>query len=214
MSAEMTTPHLRLVLLTSRGGGHCMHIAERIAAGALPGLRLVAVITDNPSAAVIDKCRARNIDVRVVPWPGRALREQHDRELASALEALQADLVGLVGYLRLVGPTLVDAWRGRMFNLHPSLLPAYPGLNAIERAFVAGESRLGATVHWVDEGCDTGPVIVQRAIAPQPHEDLPALTERVHALEAQLLDEALGRLAIELTPRACEAGCGCSAENG
>ncbi len=205
MSAEKTPPRLRLVLLTSRGGGHCMHIAERIAAGALTGLRLVAVVTDNPAAGVIAKCTARHIDVRIVPWPGRALREQHDRALAALLDALQADLVGLVGYLRLVGPTLVDAWRGRMFNLHPSLLPAYPGLRAIERAFAAGESELGATVHWVDEGCDTGAVIVQRSIARQPHENLSALTQRVHALEALLLDEALGRLARLVLPRVNEA---------
>lgn len=196
---------LRLALLTSRGGGHCMHIAEQIAAGNLPGITLVAVITDNPHAPVIAKCQRRNVPVRVIPWRGTDQRHRHELSVCQALDDLQADLVGLVGYLRLVGPTLLDAWQGRMFNLHPSLLPAYPGLNAIDRAFCAGESRFGATVHWVDGGCDTGEHILQRSIERQPDESREQLTERVHRLEAALLTDALRQLASLVAPRAAIA---------
>jgi phosphoribosylglycinamide formyltransferase-1 len=194
-------PLLRLVLLTSRGGGHCMHIAEKIAAGAIRGVTLAAVLTENPQAPVIDKCRRRDQPLQVIPWAGAARRVQHEQAVSAALEALGADLVGLVGYLRLVGPALVHQWQGRLFNLHPSLLPAHPGLNAIDRAFDAGDARFGATVHWVDEGCDTGAHIAQRGIDRQPAEDRAAVAERVHRLEAELLIEAINRLATLVPPR-------------
>ena len=195
MNALEQTAPIRLALLTSRGGGHCMHIAEQIEAGAIHGIELVAVVTENPQAAVIDKCRQRGIAVHVVPWPGAARRAEHERALLATLAPLRVDLVGLVGYLRLVGGDFLAAWQGRLFNLHPSLLPAYPGLNAIERAFAAGETNLGATVHWVDAGCDTGAPIMQRGLRRAPHETCESVAARVHALEARLLTDALNLLA-------------------
>ena len=194
-------PALRLVLLTSRGGGHCMHIAEQIAAGAIRGVVLAAIVTENPQAPVIDKCRQRGLPLQVIPWPGAPQRVQHELAVCAALQALEADLVGLVGYLRLVGPALVHSWQGRLFNLHPSLLPAHPGLNAINRAFDAGDARLGATVHWVDEGCDTGAPIVQRGFDRAPGEGREAVADRVHCLEAELLTEAINGLATTLARR-------------
>lgn len=195
---------LRLVLLTSRGGGHCMHIAEQIAVGAIRGVVLAAIVTENPQAPVIDKCRQRGLPLQVIPWPGAPQRVQHELAVCAALQALNADLVGLVGYLRLVGATLVHPWQGRLFNLHPSLLPAHPGLDAIDRAFDAGDARFGATVHWVDEGCDTGAHIVQRGFDRVPGEGREALADRVHRLEAELLTEAINGLATTLAPR-CRA---------
>lgn len=193
---------VRLALLTSRGGGHCMHIAERIDAGALAGVELVAVVTDNPQAPVIEKCRQRGIALHVLAWPGAQRRAEHDRAIDARLRELRVDLVGLVGYLRLVGADLVAAWRGRMFNLHPSLLPAFPGLNAIERAYAAGARRFGATVHWVDEGCDTGAIIVQRGFSLTEEPPIEEVKRRVHALEAALLEETLTFLAATLPQQA------------
>jgi phosphoribosylglycinamide formyltransferase-1 len=198
----MRPADLRLVLLTSRAGGHCMHIAEELAAGRLPGLQLVAIVTENPQAPVIDRCRQRGLPWHLVPWRGAADRAAHERELNGLLESLRADLVGLVGYLKLVGPTLLAHWRGRMFNLHPSPLPDFPGLNAIERAYAAGARRYGATVHWVDEGCDTGAPIVQGTFEPPAGATLSELTARVHRLEQQLLSDALRLLAAVIEPRA------------
>lgn len=192
---------LRLVLLTSRGGGHCMHVAEQIADGSIRGIELAAIVTENANAPVIDKCRRRGLPLQLLPWPGAAQRTLHERAVCEMLEALEADLVGLVGYLRLVGPTLVQPWRGRLFNLHPSLLPAHPGLNAIDRAFEAGDARVGATVHWVDEGCDTGEHIVQRGFERIPGDSREAVAERVHQLEAVLLTETLNALAAQIAPR-------------
>jgi phosphoribosylglycinamide formyltransferase 1 len=205
MNATRPPRPLRLALLTSRGGGHCMHIAEQIAAGGIRGIELAAVITENPQASVIEKCRQRGLPVRLLPWPGVARRGEHEQSVLDLLAALDADLVGLVGYLRLVGPGFVAAWRGRLFNLHPSLLPAYPGLDAIARACAAGEQRFGATVHWVDEGCDTGEIIVQRGLQRAPQDDDDAIAARVHRLEAELLTETLQRLATSLAPRPRQA---------
>lgn len=197
---------LRLALMTSRGGGHCMHIAEQIAAGAIRGVELVAVITENPDAPVIGKCRQRGLPVRLVPWPGAARRGEHERAVLALLDQLEVDLVGLVGYLRLVGAGFVAGWRGRLFNLHPSLLPAYPGLDAIARAYVAGETRFGATVHWVDEGCDTGQIIAQLGFERDATDDADAVAARVHRTEAELLTAVLRRLSASLGKRCLAAG--------
>lgn len=202
-TTTLSTPRrpLRLALLTSRGGGHCLHIAEQIAAGGIRGIELVAVLTENPDAPIVDKARRRGLPVAVVPWPGAAQRARHEQAVDAVLQAAGADLVGLVGYLRLVGAGLLAPWGGRLFNLHPSLLPAHPGLGAIDRAFDAGDTEVGATVHWVDAGCDTGPHILQRAIARQRDDTRETLAARVHRLEAELLTEALNHLAATLPAR-------------
>jgi phosphoribosylglycinamide formyltransferase 1 len=204
MNARLPTPPLRLALLTSRGGGHCMHVAEKIDAGVIRGIELAAIFTENPQAAVIEKCRQRGLPVRVVPWLGAPQRVAHERALLHELDTLRVDLVGLVGYLRLIGPAFIAPWDGRLFNLHPSLLPAYPGLHAIERAFAAGEEWLGSTVHWVDAGCDTGAPILQRRIARTPQQTLEVVTARVHQLEAALLTDTLNRLSSSLAPRTAQ----------
>jgi phosphoribosylglycinamide formyltransferase-1 len=201
MNANDPARPLRLALLTSHGGGHCMHVAEQIEAGVVRGIELAAVITENPEAAVIDKCRRRGLPIRVVPWPGASERAEHECALLQVLEAHRVDLVGLVGYLRLVGPRFIAPWNDRLFNLHPSLLPAYPGLHAIARAFDAREPWLGATVHWVDERCDTGAHIVQRGLLRMPNDTLETITARVHRLEASLLTDALNRLTTSVAPR-------------
>ncbi|MCX7901512.1 MAG: formyltransferase family protein [Burkholderiaceae bacterium] len=203
---------LRLAMLTSRGGGHCMHVAEQIDAGVICGVELVAVITENPGAAVIEKCRRRNVPVHVVPWLGASRRAEHERALLRILESLHVELIGLVGYLRLLGPEFVARFSGRLFNLHPSLLPAYPGLRAIERAFAAGETHFGATIHWVDEGCDTGAHIAQRSFERIPGETCASVTARVHKLEASLLTDTLNRLArlCGRLPEAEPTPCDCS----
>ena len=178
-----------------------MHVAEQIAAGGIRGIELVAVITENPDAPVIDKCRERGLPVQVLPWLGAGRRCAHEQAVRESLETVRADLVGLVGYLRLVGTEFVAAWHGRLFNLHPSLLPAYPGLNAIARAYEAGEQRFGATIHWVDEGCDTGATIRQRSLHRDRRDCIQTVASRVHRLEAQLLTETLNELAATVSPR-------------
>ncbi|GMV45498.1 MAG: hypothetical protein AMXMBFR66_08960 [Pseudomonadota bacterium] len=180
-----------LVLLTSRGGGHCMHIAEEIERGTLPGLRLAAVVTDNPDAEVLGKCRRRGLRCDVLPWPGRERAGEHDERLARHLQALAPDLVGLVGYLRIVRQATLSRWGEHLFNLHPSLLPAYPGLDAIARAWHAGEARLGATLHRVDAGVDTGAALARIAVRAGAVGSLEAATAAVHRAEALLLGRAL-----------------------
>ncbi len=181
----------RLVLLTSRGGGHCMHLAEEIERGALPGLELAAIVTDNPEAEVRAKCRRRGLRCDLLAWPGRERAGEHDEGLARHLETYTPDLVGLVGWLRIVRSAALARWGERLFNLHPSLLPAYPGLDAIARAWRAGERRLGATLHRVDAGVDSGAVLAQLGVRPRAGAPLEAVTAAVHRTEAVLLSRAL-----------------------
>ena len=181
----------RLVLLTSRGGGHCMHIAEEIECGALAGLELVAIVTDNPEAEILAKCRHRALRCELLAWPGRERAAEHDESLARHLESLAPDLVGLVGWLRIVRRATLARWGERLFNLHPSLLPAHPGLDAIARAWRGGERRLGATLHGVDAGVDTGAVLAQLAVRLGADTSLEAATAAVHRTEAALLSRAL-----------------------
>lgn len=181
----------RLVLLSSRGGGHCMHIAECIERGELPGLQLAGIVTDNPHAALVAKCAAHGIRCEVVDFAAYAERAAFHRALAERVAWLQPALVGLVGYLRIVREPLLSAWAGRLFNLHPSLLPEYPGLDSIARAYADGRRRLGATLHHVDAGIDTGRPIAQLATQLPATATLDDAVRAVHRAEAAMLQAAL-----------------------
>ncbi len=183
----------RLVLLTSGGGGHCMHIAECIERGELPGLQLAGIVTDNAEAAVLGKCAARGLRCEVVDLSAFPSRPDFNRTLAAHVAALQPALVGLVGYLRIVREPVLSAWHGRLFNLHPSLLPDYPGLDAIRRAYTDGRRRLGATLHHVDAGIDTGRQIAQRAVVLGADATLDDAFRAVHHAEATMLRAALAQ---------------------
>ena len=181
----------RLVLLTSGGGGHCMHIAECIERGELPGLQLAGIVTDNADAAVQGKCAARGLRCDVVDFSTFPSRADFNRTLAEHVAALQPALVGLVGYLRIVREPLLSAWQGRLFNLHPSLLPEYPGLDAIRRAYIDGRRRLGATLHHVDAGIDSGRQIALQAVALTADATLDEAFRAVHHAEATMLRAVL-----------------------
>lgn len=153
------------------------------------------LISDRPRARVIRRANRLGIPVLVLPSRAFPSREAYNRALLRELQALEpVDLVVLAGYMKILPPEIVRAFRGRIVNIHPSLLPAYPGLNAIQRAFEAGEQKTGVTVHWVDEGVDTGPVIAQVDVPIRPDDTLETLEARVHEAEHRLYPRVIGEI--------------------
>ena len=156
-------PHSLGILLSGRGSNF-IAIADSIDAGRIPDARISAVITNKADAPGIATARQRGLNALAIPSKGKS-REEHDREVVSALKKNDVDLVCLAGYMRLLSPWFVQQFPRRILNIHPSLLPAFPGLEAQEQAFAYGVKVSGCTVHFVDEELDHGPIIVQKTVA-------------------------------------------------
>src|SRR5215468_2293472 len=151
-------------ILVSGRGSNFEAIAKNVAAGKIPNARIAVVISNRADAGGIETARKLGLEAVVIPSKGK-VREDHDREVATALQQRKVDLVCLAGYMRLLSPWFVKQFPQRILNIHPSLLPAFPGLEAQEQAFAYGVKVAGCTVHFVDEELDHGPIILQRAVA-------------------------------------------------
>jgi len=170
-----------LGILLSGRGSNFVAIADSIDAGRIPDARIAVVISNKADAPGISTARQRGLNPLVIPSKGKP-REQHDRELAGRLNEHNVDLVCLAGYTRLLSPWFVQQFPRKILNIHPSLLPAFPGLEAQEQAFAYGVKISGCTVHFVDEELDHGPIIVQKAC--------PVLdTDDEHTLAARILEQ-------------------------
>lgn len=156
---------------------------------------LVRVVSDKPAAAALDRATKAGVPTAVFPIAEFADRGERDLAIVEQLRADEVDLVVLAGYMAILSPEFIGSFFGHIINVHPSLLPKYPGLAAIEQALDAGESQTGVTVHYVDEGVDTGPVIAQETLDIRAGEDLEALTERIHEIEHRLLPEVVAQIA-------------------
>ncbi len=157
---------------------------------------IALVVSNNPDAGGLQKARASGIPTVVVDHrPFKGDREAHERAIDAALREAGIELVALAGYMRILTPFLVEAWSGRMLNIHPSLLPALPGLDTHARALAEGHARHGCTVHWVVAGVDEGPIVGQAAVDVLPGDDEAALAARVLAEEHRLYPECLARAA-------------------
>ncbi|MFU8855613.1 MAG: phosphoribosylglycinamide formyltransferase [Deferrisomatales bacterium] len=191
---------LRLGVLASGGGSNLQSILDAAAGGMLDA-RVAVVVSDNPEALALERARRAGVAAEVVPVAG-APREEHDRRVTAALGRHGADTVALAGYMRLVGPVLLRAFPGRVLNIHPALLPAFPGLHVHAQVLAHGAKFSGCTVHFVDEGTDTGPIILQ-AVVPVRDDDTPeALAARILREEHRIYPQALqylaeGRLRVE-----------------
>lgn len=170
-----------LGILLSGRGSNFVAIADSIDAGRIAGARIVVVISNKADAPGIATARQRGLNAIVIPSKGKP-REEHDREVVAALRQHKVDLVCLAGYMRLLSPWFVRQFPQRILNIHPSLLPAFPGLEAQEQAFAYGVKVSGCTVHFVDEELDHGPIIVQKTV-----EVLDADSER--SLAARILEQ-------------------------
>src|SRR5437899_309299 len=170
-----------LGILLSGRGSNFVAIADSIAAGRIPNARIGIVISNRADAPGLETARQRGLNALVISSTGKP-REEHDREVAAALQDSKVDLVCLAGYMRLLSPWFVQQFPRRILNIHPSLLPAFPGLEAQEQAFAYGVKVNGCTVHLVDDELDHGPIIVQRAI--------PVLdTDDEHSVAARILEQ-------------------------
>jgi phosphoribosylglycinamide formyltransferase-1 len=177
------------VLISGRGS-NLMAILERIASGALDA-RVAVVLCDEPRAGGIEKARARGCDVVVLDHRDSATREDHDRRMAAVLEERGVALVCLAGYMRLLTPWFVRRFAGRILNIHPSLLPAFPGLSVQKAALEHGVRWSGCTVHFVDEGLDSGPILLQQPVPVLDGDTVESLTARILEEEHRLYSRAI-----------------------
>jgi phosphoribosylglycinamide formyltransferase-1 len=171
----------RIAVLLSGRGSNFEALADSIAAGRLPDAEIVLVVSNREGAPGIEKARQRGIPTCVIPSKGLE-REAYDRLVVAALDEARPDLVCLAGFMRLLSPYFVERFRGRILNIHPSLLPAFPGLEAQRQALEHGVKFAGCTVHFVDENLDAGPIVLQ-AVVPIRDDDTP------ETLSARILDE-------------------------
>ncbi|MFZ1160268.1 MAG: phosphoribosylglycinamide formyltransferase [Candidatus Sulfotelmatobacter sp.] len=170
-----------LAILLSGRGSNFVAIADSITAGRIPNAKIVVVISNKPDAPGIAIARERSLNAVVIPSKGKP-REDHDREVVAALKQHNVDLICLAGYMRLLSPWFVQQFPHRILNIHPSLLPAFPGLEAQEQAFAYGVKVTGCTVHFVDEELDHGAIIIQKTV--------PVLdTDNEHTLAARILEQ-------------------------
>jgi phosphoribosylglycinamide formyltransferase-1 len=183
----------KLVVLASGTGSNLQAILDRI--HMREGIEVVGVGSDKPGAPAIERARAARIAVGLFPREDFADRAARDAAMAEWIEERGADLIVLAGYMQLLSPAFVKRFRNRIVNVHPALLPAFPGLDAIGQALAAGAEVTGVSVHFVDEGVDTGPVIAQREVEIPADRDRGALELAIHAVEHQLYSEAIRMIA-------------------
>jgi len=183
----------RLAVLVSGRGSNLEAILDACARGELSA-EVVAVIADRPGTRALKRAEARGIAVEVLDASRHPDRAAFDRALDARLHAARPDLVVLAGFMRMLGPELVAAWLGRLVNIHPSLLPAYPGLGTHRRALADGVTVHGASVHFVTPELDGGPVVMQAEVPVRPGDDERALAARVLEVEHALYPAALQRL--------------------
>ena len=180
----------RLGILISGRGSNMIALADAVRDEQIPNAEIAIVISDQADAAGLAKAKERGIDTLVIERRGRK-RAEHDREIGAALSAKNIDLVCLAGYMRMLSPEFIDAYRGRILNIHPSLLPAFPGLEAQRQALAHGVKASGCTVHFVDETLDGGPVIAQRAVPVWETDTVESLSARILAEEHRLYPETV-----------------------
>jgi phosphoribosylglycinamide formyltransferase-1 len=179
-----------LGILLSGRGSNFVAIADSVDAGRIPDARIAVVVSNKADAPGIATARQRGLKVVVIPSRGRT-REEHDREVVAALKENGVELVCLAGYMRLLSPWFVQQFPHRILNIHPSLLPAFPGLEAQEQAFAYGVKISGCTVHFVDEELDHGAIIVQKAVAVREDYDEHSLAARILEQEHLAYTEAI-----------------------
>jgi len=192
---------LRIGVLASGRGSNFEAIASAVSSGEVPAT-LAVLVTDRPAAGALAIARARGIDSLCLEPRDHPGQKTYDARLMGALEAHGVGLVALAGYMRLLSPGFVQHFAGRLLNIHPSLLPAFPGLHAQRQALEHGVKVSGATVHFVDEGMDTGPIVLQAAVAVREDDVEETLADRILIEEHRIYPEAIrlfaeGRLRLD-----------------
>jgi len=187
-----------LAILISGRGSNLMALADAAGDGRIPNAEIAVVISDQLDAGGLSKARERGIETLVIERRGRT-REEHDREIVAALKAREVDLVCLAGYMRVLSREFLDAYRGRILNIHPSLLPSFPGLDAQRQALEHGAKETGCTVHFVDETLDGGPIIAQRTVPVYEGDTVESLSARILVREHELYAAAVSLVLKHIT---------------
>ena len=183
----------RIAILISGRGSNMVALADAVDDAAIPNAEVTIVISDHHDAAGLQKARERGVETLVIER-GHRTREQHDREIVSALQTRKIDLVCLAGYMRILSAEFINAFRGKILNIHPSLLPAFPGLHAQKQALEHGAKLSGCTVHFVEETLDGGPIIVQREVAVLDDDTVDSLSARILVEEHKLYAQAVAKV--------------------
>ena len=183
----------RIGILLSGRGSNFLAIADSIRAGRIPNAEIAIVISNIADAPGLAAAKSLGLPVALHVSKGRR-REAHDADVTACLKAHDVDLVCLAGYMRLLSPEFIAAFHNHILNIHPSLLPAFPGLEAQQQAFVYGVKLAGCTVHFVDEELDHGAIILQRAIPVLDQDDAHSLSERILVEEHLAYTEAIARV--------------------
>ena len=180
----------RIAVLLSGRGSNFEALADSVAAGRIPGTEVAIVISNQPDALGLKRAEARSIATRMIP--SRALqREAYDRQVVAVLQEYKVDLICLAGYMRLLSPYFVAAFPQKILNIHPSLLPSFPGLESQKQALEHGVKFAGCTVHFVDENLDAGPIIQQAVVPVLDSDDEQTLAQRILQEEHRIYSEAV-----------------------
>lgn len=183
----------RIAVFASGSGSNFQAIVDEVAQGKLD-VSIELLVCDKPQAYVVERATRANVPVFTFKPKDYESREAYEAIILEELKARQIDLIVMAGYMRIITNTLVEPYYGRMINVHPSLLPSFPGVKAITQAYEYGVKLTGVTVHFVDGGLDSGPIIAQQCVEIGEGESEEALTERIHAVEHMLLPEVVGWL--------------------
>ncbi len=185
----------RIGVLLSGRGSNFEALADSVTAGRIPNAEIAIVVSNREGAPGIDRAKERKIATRIIPSKGLE-RETYDRQIVAVLNEYKVDLVCLAGYMRLLSPYFVAAFPQRILNIHPSLLPSFPGLESQRQALEYGVKLAGCTVHFVDENLDAGPIVLQAVVPVKDEDTEAALSERILREEHRIYSEAV-RIVLE-----------------
>jgi phosphoribosylglycinamide formyltransferase-1 len=180
----------RIGVLLSGRGSNFEALAQSVAAGRIPGAEIAVVISNQPDAQGLKRAESRGIPTRMIPSKGLQ-REAYDRQVVAVLQEYKVDLVCLAGYMRLLSPYFVAAFPQKILNIHPSLLPSFPGLESQKQALEHGVKFAGCTVHFVDENLDAGPIILQAVVPVLDNDNEQSLSQRILKQEHRIYREAV-----------------------
>lgn len=177
----------RVVVFASGNGTNLQAIID----ANITSAEIVLVFSNNPDAYALERAAKHGIPTEVLDHRNFSSREEYDREILRVIEPYEVELIALAGYMRILSPLFVGAYKNRIINIHPALLPSFPGIHAARQALEAGVKYTGVTIHFVDEGVDTGPIILQSVVHVHDDDTEDSLLERIHAEEHKIYPEAI-----------------------
>lgn len=188
---------MRVAIFASGNGSNFEVLAQAFAKQKIPG-ELTLLFCDHPDAYVLQ--RAQKFNIQAVSFTVKSCQNKqlYEQKLLALLKEQKIDFIALAGYMRVIGPTILNEYEGRIVNIHPAYLPEYPGLDSIKRAFDDGRQQTGVTLHYIDAGLDSGPIIAQKRVVILPDDTLESLEARVHACEHRLYPEVLAQILQEI----------------